>query len=207
MEESAIKRIPPHSTEAERAVIGSMIMDSDAILICSEMLVSDDFYQGQYGVIFDALVEMYKSGIGTDLVTIQEKLREKEVPPELSSVEFIGSLIGSVPTSANVKNYAKIVHDKSMLRKLIRVTERIAGECYTDKTPLDEILDDTEKSIFDVMQNRGGSEFEPIRDVVLRTLDSIEKAAKQQGHITGLETGFRDLDIRQQDSRSRILSL
>ena len=196
MEESAIKRIPPHSTEAERAVIGSMIMDSDAILICSEMLVSDDFYQGQYGVIFDALVEMYKSGIGTDLVTIQEKLREKEVPPELSSVEFIGSLIGSVPTSANVKNYAKIVHDKSMLRKLIRVTERIAGECYTDKTPLDEILDDTEKSIFDVMQNRGGSEFEPIRDVVLRTLDSIEKAAKQQGHITGLETGFRDLDYK-----------
>ena len=196
MEESAIKRIPPHSTKAERAVIGSMIMDSDAILICSEMLVSDDFYQGQYGVIFDAIVEMYKSGIGTDLVTIQEKLREKEVTPELSSVEFIGSLIGSVPTSANVKNYAKIVHDKSMLRKLIRVTERIAGECYTDKTPLDEILDDTEKSIFDVMQNRGGSEFEPIRDVVLRTLDSIEKAAKQQGHITGLETGFRDLDYK-----------
>ncbi|MCI5501863.1 MAG: replicative DNA helicase [Lachnospiraceae bacterium] len=196
MEESAIKRIPPHSTEAERAVIGSMIMDSDAILICSEMLVSDDFYQGQYGVIFDALVEMYKSGIGTDLVTIQEKLREKEVPPELSSVEFIGELIGSVPTSANVKNYAKIVHDKSVLRKLIKVTERIAGECYTDKTPLDEILDDTEKSIFDVMQNRGGSEFEPIRDVVLRTLDSIEKAAKQKGHITGLETGFRDLDYK-----------
>lgn len=196
MEESAIKRIPPHSTKAERAVIGSMIMDSDAILICSEMLVSDDFYQGQYGVIFDALVEMYKSGIGTDLVTIQEKLREKEVPPELSSVEFIGSLIGSVPTSANVKNYAKIVHDKSVLRKLIKVTERIAGECYTDKTPLDEILDDTEKSIFDVMQNRGGSEFEPIRDVVLRTLDSIEKAAKQKGHITGLETGFRDLDYK-----------
>lgn len=196
MEESAIKRIPPHSTKAERAVIGSMIMDSDAILICSEMLVSDDFYQGQYGVIFDAIVEMYKSGIGTDLVTIQEKLREKEVPPELSSVEFIGELIGSVPTSANVKNYAKIVHDKSVLRKLIKVTERIAGECYTDKTPLDEILDDTEKSIFDVMQNRGGSEFEPIRDVVLRTLDSIEKAAKQKGHITGLETGFRDLDYK-----------
>lgn len=196
MQEEVIKRIPPHNVEAERAVIGSMIMDSDAILVASEMLTTDDFYQGQYGIIFDALSEMYKTGIGADIVTLQDKLREKEAPPELSSVEFIGSLITSVPTSANIKHYVRIVHEKAMLRRLIQVTERISNICYMDRQSLNEILDETEKSIFDVLQKRGGNSFEPIRDVVLRTLDSIEKAAKQKGHITGLETGFRDLDYK-----------
>lgn len=196
MQEEAIKRIPPHNVEAERAVIGSMIMDADAILAAIEMLSADDFYQGQYGIIFDALAEMYKSGIGADLVTLQDKLREKEVPPELSSVEFIGGLIGSVPTSANIRHYVRIVHDKAVLRRLIQITERISNTCYMDRQPANEILDETEKSVFNVLQRRGGNEFEPIREVVLRTLDSIEKAAKQKGHITGLETGFRDLDYK-----------
>lgn len=196
MQEEVIKRIPPHNVEAERAVLGSMIMDSEAILIASEMLTANDFYHGQYGIIFDTLSEMYKTGIGADIVTLQDKLRDKEVPPELSSVEFIGSLINSVPVSTNIKHYAGIVHDKAMLRRLIQVTEQISNTCYMDKQPLGEILDETEKSIFDVLQKRGGSGFEPIRDVVLRTLDSIEKAAKQKGHITGLETGFRDLDYK-----------
>ncbi len=196
MQEDAIKRIPPHSIEAERAVIGSMIMDSDAILVASEMLVPDDFYQGQYGIIFDVLVNMRKSGIGIDAVTIQEKIRERDLPPELSSVEFIGGLLNSVPTSANIKNYASIVWEKSMLRKLIQAEERIANACYMDRQPIKEILDEAEKSVFDIVQKRGGSEFEPIRDIVLRTLDGIERAAKQKSHITGLETGFRDLDYK-----------
>ncbi len=196
MQDEVIKRIPPHNIEAERAVIGSMIMDSDAIMAAMEILSPEDFYQGQYGIIFNALAEMYKSGIGADLVTLQEKLREKEVPPELTSVEFIGSLIGSVPTSANIKHYAGIVHDKAVLRRLIQVTEHISNACYMDRQPASDILDETEKSIFDILQKRGGSGFEPIRDIVLRTLDSIEKAAKQKGHITGLETGFRDLDYK-----------
>ncbi len=196
MQDEVIKRIPPHNIEAERAVIGSMIMDSDAIMAALEMLSPEDFYQGQYGIIFNALAEMYKSGIGADLVTLQEKLREKEVPPELTSVEFIGGLIGSVPTSASIRHYASIVHDKAVLRRLIQVTEHISNTCYMDRQPASDILDETEKSIFDVLQKRGGSGFEPIRDIVLRTLDSIEKAAKQKGHITGLETGFRDLDYK-----------
>ena len=196
MDEAVIKRIPPHNIEAERAVIGSMIMDTDAVLISSELLTAEDFYQAQYGVIFEALVEMYRSGIGTDLVTLRDKLREKEVMPELASVEFLSSLISSVPTSVNVKSYARIVHSKAVLRRLIQVTERVANVCYMDMQPLDDILESTEKEVFDVLQQRGGNEFEPIRDVVLRTLDSIEKAAKTKGHITGLETGFRDLDYK-----------
>ena len=172
------------------------MLDSDAIMVCSEILTAGEFYQQQYGIIFDALVEMYRDGIGADLVTIQNKLREKEVTPELYSVEYLGELLASVPTSANVKFYAEIVHEKAVLRRLIKVTEQVTRECYMDSQPLEDILEDTEKSVFDVIQQRGGSEFEPIRDVVLRTLDSIEKAAKQKGNITGLETGFRDLDAK-----------
>ena len=194
MEEEVIKRLPPHNVEAERAVIGAMMLNADAIMVCSELLTSDEFYQQQYGIIFDALVEMYKDGVGADLVTLQNKLREKEVTPELYSVEYLGELLASVPTSANVKFYAEIVHEKAVLRRLIRVSEQVTKDCYMDSQPLEDILEDTEKSVFDVIQQRGGSEFEPIRDVVLRTLDSIEKAAKQKGNITGLETGFRDLD-------------
>lgn len=196
MEEEVIKRLPPHNVEAERAVIGAMMLNADAIMVCSELLTSDEFYQQQYGIIFDALVEMYKDGVGADLVTLQNKLREKEVTPELYSVEYLGELLASVPTSANVKFYAEIVHEKAVLRRLIRVSEQVTKDCYMDSQPLDDILEDTEKSVFDVIQQRGGSEFEPIRDVVLRTLDSIEKAAKQKGNITGLETGFRDLDAK-----------
>lgn len=196
MEEEVIKRLPPHNVEAERAVIGAMMLNADAIMVCSELLTSDEFYQQQYGIIFDALVEMYKDGVGADLVTLQNKLREKEVTPELYSVEYLGGLLASVPTSANVKFYAEIVHEKAVLRRLIRVSEQVTKDCYMDSQPLEDILEDTEKSVFDVIQQRGGSEFEPIRDVVLRTLDSIEKAAKQKGNITGLETGFRDLDAK-----------
>lgn len=196
MEEEVIKRLPPHNVEAERAVIGAMMLNADAIMVCSELLTSDEFYQQQYGIIFDALVEMYKDGVGADLVTLQNKLREKEVTPELYSVEYLGELLASVPTSANVKFYAEIVHEKAVLRRLIRVSEQVTKDCYMDSQPLEDILEDTEKSVFDVIQQRGGSEFEPIRDVVLRTLDSIEKAAKQKGNITGLETGFRDLDAK-----------
>lgn len=196
MEEEVIKRLPPHNVEAERAVIGAMMLNADAIMVCSELLTSDEFYQQQYGIIFDALVEMYKDGVGADLVTLQNKLREKEVTPELYSVEYLGELLASVPTSANVKFYAEIVHEKAVLRRLIRVSEQVTKDCYMDSQPLEDILEDTEKSVFDVIQQRGGSEFEPIRDVVLRALDSIEKAAKQKGNITGLETGFRDLDAK-----------
>lgn len=196
MEEEVIKRLPPNNVEAEKAVIGAMMLDSDAIMVCSEILTAGEFYQQQYGIIFDALVEMYRDGIGADLVTIHNKLREKEVTPELYSVEYLGELLASVPTSANVKFYAEIVHEKAVLRRLIKVTEQVTRECYMDSQPLEDILEDTEKSVFDVIQQRGGSEFEPIRDVVLRTLDSIEKAAKQKGNITGLETGFRDLDAK-----------
>lgn len=196
MDESVIKRIPPHNIEAERAVIGAMIMDKDAIMICSELLVAEDFYAGQYGGLFTALVELYQSGVQTDLVTLQEKLRQMNISPEVSSPEYLAELIVGVPTSTNAKDYANIVKEKSVLRRLIRVTEGIASECYQDHLQLDEILQTTEKNIFDVLQRRKSSDFVPISRVVLNALDEISAASKREGHITGLETGFRDLDYK-----------
>ena len=196
MDEALIKKIPPHSVEAERAVIGSMMMDKDAILVSSEILSAEDFYQGQYGELFTALVELYRSGVATDLVTLQNKLREMDTVPELSSTEFLANLTLSVPTSANIKHYADIVHEKAVLRRLIQTTEKVSNTCYLDNEPLEDILDRTEKEVFDVLQQRSASEFEPISQVVLKTLDEISQAAKQDGHITGLETGFYELDYK-----------
>ena len=118
MEEALIKRILPHSIEAEQSVIGSMILDRDAILVASEILTSDDFYQKQYGIIFDAMVELCNEGKPVDLVTLQNRLKEKELPPDISSMEYVRDLISAVPTSANVKYYAKIADLSRQMKRL-----------------------------------------------------------------------------------------
>jgi replicative DNA helicase len=196
MEEALIKRVLPHSVEAEQSVIGSMIMDRDAIMTASEIVTSEDFYQHQYGVLFDAMVELYNEGKPVDLVTLQERLREKDVPPEISDMEFARDLLNAVPTSANVRHYATIVQEKSMLRRLIKVNEEIANTCYLAKESTDEILEETEKKIFDLIQKRSTGDFVPIKDVVLNALDKIEKASKNKGTVTGIPTGFIDLDYK-----------
>ena len=127
MEEALIKRIPPHSIEAEQSVIGAMLLDRDAILIASEILTSDDFYQNQYGIIFDAMVELCNEGKPVDLITLQNRLKEKDLPPDISSMEYVRELIEAVPTSANVKYYANIVSEKALLRRLIKATEDVAN--------------------------------------------------------------------------------
>lgn len=145
-EEALLKRVLPHSIEAEQSVIGSMIMDREAITVASEIIAGEDFYGRQYGVLFDAMVELNDEGKPVDLVTLQDRLKEKDVPPEVSSLEFIRDLITAVPTSANIKYYAGIVAEKATLRKLIRLNEEIANTCYTGKESLEVILEDTEKS-------------------------------------------------------------
>lgn len=196
MEEALIKRVLPHSVEAEQSVVGSMIMDRDAIMTASEVITSEDFYQSQYGVLFDAMLELYNEGKPVDLVTLQERLREKDVPPEISSLEFVKDLLDAVPTSANVRHYATIVQEKSMLRKLIKVNEEIANTCYLAKERTEDILEETEKKIFDLLQYRSTGDFVPIKQVVLNALDKIEKASKNKGTVTGIPTGFIDLDYK-----------
>lgn len=196
MDEALIKKVPPHSVEAERSVIGSMLLDKDAITTASEIVTSEDFYQHQYEVLFDAMIELFNEGKPVDLITLQNRLREKELPPELSSLEFIRELITAVPTSANVKYYANIVREKAVLRRLIKVTEGITNQCYLNKEKLESILQDTEKQVFDIIQNRSSGDFVSIKDIVIRSLESIESAAKNKGSVTGVSTGFYDLDYK-----------
>ena len=187
MDEIAIKRILPHSVEAEQAVIGSMIMDREAIVVASEIVMGEDFYNRQYGILFETMV---------DLVTLQNKLKEKDVPPEVSSLEFVRDLLGMVTTSANIKYYANIVTEKSTLRRLIRLNEEIANTCYVGKESLESILEDTEKRVFQLVQKRNTEDFTPIRQVVMNAMDRIEAASRQKGTVTGIATGFLDLDYR-----------
>ena len=196
MEETLIKRVLPNSPEAEQSVIGSMMMDSEAIMTASEILTSEDFYQRQYGILFDAMVELYNEGKDVDLVTLQNRLKEKDVPPEVTSLEFVKDILDTVYTSAHIRQYATIVHEKAMLRKLIRTTEGIANTCYAGKESMEDIFVDTEKQIFDIIQQNTSGEYVPIKDVVLNVLDKIEMASKTKGNVTGIPTGFIDLDYK-----------
>ncbi len=195
MDETVIKRTMPSSPEAEQSVIGSMLIDYEAIVLVSEKLNEDQFYNPRFRTLFSAILELYQEGKPTDIVTLVEKLREKNAPEDIAGVEFISSLISSVPTSANVKYYADIVAQKALLREIIRVTEDIAGRCYQDDGDIEGLLSDTEQTIFHLIQNRGSAEeFTPINEVAIETLESIRAAAKTGNSVTGLSTGFIDLD-------------
>ena len=196
MEEALIKRVLPHSIEAEQAVIGAMLMDKEAILTSSEIISGEDFYQSAYGILFETIVELFNEGKPVDLITLQNRLREKDVPAEVSSLEFARDLLSAVQTSANVKYYAEIVSEKAMLRRLIKLNEEIANICYLGKEPLEAVLETTEKKVFELVQRRNTGDYVPIKDVVLSAREKIEKASKTNGSVTGIPTGFLDLDYK-----------
>ncbi len=197
MEEALIKRIMPNSLEAEQSVVGSMIMDRDAIITAMEMLNTEDFYHVQYGIIFDAMIELYNKSLPVDLITLQNRLKEKDVPPEVASLEFVRDLLTAVPTSANVKYYAQIVKDHALRRKIIKLNEELENECYLGRESVDTVMDIMEKKVFDTISARGGgNDYVPIRKVVMNALEKIENAAKASGTVTGIPTGFIDLDYR-----------
>ena len=196
MEEALIKRVLPHSIEAEQSVVGAMLMDKDAIMTASEIISGKDFYQTSYGTVFESMVELYNEGKPVDLITLQNRLREKDVPEEISSLEFARDLLSSVYTSANVKYYADIVYEKAMMRKLIKTMEDIANNCYLGNEPLEAVLESTEKRVFELVQSRTTGDYVPIKEVVLNALERIEKASKSKGTVTGIPTGFLDLDYK-----------
>lgn len=196
VEEAMLKRILPHSIEAEQSVIGSMILDREAIIVASELITGEDFYHKQYGVVFTSMVELHEEGKPVDLVTLQDRLKEKDVPSEVSSLEFIRDILTAVPTSANIKSYANIVAEKAILRRMIRLNEDIANQCYSGKESMEDILEDAEKRIFELVQKRNSGDFVPIRQVVMNALEKIEAASKSSGRVTGVATGFLDLDYK-----------
>ncbi|MBR2408813.1 MAG: replicative DNA helicase [Lachnospiraceae bacterium] len=196
MDEALIKRVMPHSTEAEQSVIGSMLLDREAIMTASQMLTREDFYNPMYGLLFEIISDLFNEGKPADILTVQNRLKEKDAPPEAYELKYFNELIGSVPTSANVRFYAEIVKNEAVKRRTIKVTEAIANDCYLGKKGTDEILADTEKQIFELVQRRGGGDTEDIRSIVLKTIENIENAAKNRGAVTGIATGFYDLDYK-----------
>jgi replicative DNA helicase len=148
------------------------------------------------GALFQAIADLDKEGKAVDVVTLQEKLREMNVPPNVSSNEFLAEIVSAVPTSANIQYYAGIVHEKATLRRLIAVGENLVNSCYTDAENIDDVLNGIESDVLKITQNKDDGQVVPISQIVMDTLDKIEKASKTKGYVTGHATGFIDLDYK-----------
>ncbi len=195
-EENAVRRVMPHNLEAERSVIGSMFIDKDAIATVTGMLTGEDFYDRQLGIYFDVLQELNQKSVEIDEVTVQNRLRERDVPEEMCTLDFIGDLMDAVPTSANVRYYAEIVREKSRLRRFIRIADELSGECYEASEGTEEIFGKAEAQFFKLFQESQDTTTSTISEIVVQALNNIEKAAKNKGNVTGIPTGFVDLDYK-----------
>lgn len=196
MDEALIRRVMPHSVEAEQAVIASMLMDKDAVMVATDILVKDDFYTGQYGILFEAMAQLYKEGLPTDLVQVQDRVRRINGSEEIAGMEVLREVLASVPTSANIKHYADIVKDKSTLRKMIKTSQSIEEACYRQEEEADSILFEAEKNVLAITQSGGKADFTPVSEITMEALDRMQAAAKVGGKITGIATGFNDLDYK-----------
>ena len=196
MNENILTRIVPHSQEAEQSVIGAMLRDKEAVSTAAEILIPDDFYQKQYSLMFDAMQDLYNHDQPVDIVTLSEKLKSNNVPPEVYDISVIRDIVVSVATSANVRSHCNIVKEKAILRRLIKVNEDIANMCYAGEEEVDDILGQTEQKIFKLLETRNTGESESIATVALKVLDNIQEAAKNGGQVTGVSTGFYDLDYK-----------
>ena len=194
--EQLLRREMPKNIEAERSVIASMLMDRDAFVKASELLSAEDFYNKQHSVVFEAMVELGEQGVELDPVTLQNRLREKGMPAEVTVLDFLRELSGDAYSIYHVEDYCRIVREKALLRRLIRTNEDIAGNCYAGKEETNTILEDAEKRIFELVQRRNTGDFVPIRKIVSNSMNQIEKASRMDGNLTGIATGFLDLDYK-----------
>ena len=196
-DERLLLRTVPHSKEAESSVIGAMIRDGDAVLVALEILRPEDFYSRQYQLLFATMKEMARDGIAIDFVSLQDKLKgKKDIPAEFVSLETLKSLAMDVPSVANIRIYAEMVRSKSVLRAMIRTNEEIADMCYKGEDELETILESAEKKIFNLLLERNSREFVPISEVAMNVLRRVEEASRQKNAITGIASGFLDLDYR-----------
>ena len=196
MDEASIRRVQPNDAMAEQAVVGAMIKDNEMIPVASEIVTPDDFYSPKYGKIYEVILEMNDAGSSVDILTLRDKLKEKNVPEEYSSLETLRDLLMSVPTAANIRNYAKIVSKNATLRRLIKAADEITEECYSDGNALEDVLDRGEKRIYDISQRQRSGDYVSIKDTIMQVLNTIEKASKQSGAVTGISSGFYDLDYK-----------
>ena len=187
--------VPPHSTEAEVSVLGAMLQDRSAVLRAMELLAPDDFYLPEHKEIFTVMAELNRQQTPIDLVTMHSELERRGTLEGVGGIENLMRILDAVPASANVKAYIDIVREKSTLRKLISACRKISGECFKQQAPLKDILASAEKAVFDIVMNRAdGEALQPLGEVVVRSFDIIEELARNHGAVSGVPTGFIDLD-------------
>ena len=188
------QNIPPHDDAAELAVLGAMFLDREAASMALEMLNGEDFYRPDHRMVFEAAEELYHSGVPIDMITVKNKLEEKQVFEQIGGLPFLASISTAVGNSANMRHYAAIVEEKSVLRRLIRTAGELSQMSYEGKTDVNTIMDMAEKSIFDIMQNRHSDQFHHIRDIAVDSIEKIEDIYRSKGKLTGVPTGFVDFD-------------
>ncbi|HOQ17753.1 MAG TPA: replicative DNA helicase [Defluviitaleaceae bacterium] len=196
MEESKLSRIPPHDIEAEQSVLGSMIIDHEAIVTASEILRGEDFYRPDHKIIYEACIDLFNQNSPIDLVTLKSRLEEMGLLEQVGGISYLSHLAASVPTSAHIKQYAKIVESKSILRRLIKACQDISAVSFEAKEDVNDILNQAEQSIFHILQNKHTEDFSPMREVLLSAFEKIEEIYRNQGKVTGIPTGFIDLDYK-----------
>ncbi|WP_024614043.1 replicative DNA helicase [Clostridium sp. Ade.TY] len=194
--ETTVNKTLPQSIEAEQSVIGSMIIDRSAIAQAAEGLDDDDFYRDSHKVLFKSIIEMFKKDMAVDLVTVLEELKANDMLERAGGVTYVTEITSSVPTTANLSSYIKIVQEKSTLRKLIKASSSIIEESYNKQGEVENVLDAAEKRIFDIAEKRTTSDFEPLNQVLERGFIEIERLFNNKGEITGVGSGFVDLDAK-----------
>jgi replicative DNA helicase len=187
-------RLPPQNIEAEQAVLGAIFLEPSSLTVASEILIPEDFYRASHQKIFQVMLKLNDQGKAVDLITVTEELAASNMLEDTGGVSYLSELAASVPTAANIEYYARIVEEKSLLRRLIRTATAIAQDGYTREDEVDAVLEEAEKSILEVAQRKNAGTFQHIKDVLVQTYDNIEMLHNRKGDITGLETGFRELD-------------
>ena len=189
-----ISRIPPHSVESEQSILGSIILDKDAIITVAETINPSDFYKEAHKIIYESMLKLNSNNEPIDLITLIEELRKEGHLDNIGGISYLTSLSTIVPTTSNVKYYANIVKEKSVMRQLIKASNEIINLGYDASTDVQEILDKAEKNIFDISQEKSGDDIQPINLVLQDTFDMIEWLCTQKSDVTGITTGFEDLN-------------
>lgn len=184
----------PYNHEAEQSVLGATFYSKEALQKVCDELVRDDFYEEPHILIYDTLKELSDEGTPIDITIVSDRLENNKNLTSIGNIEYLLEIINSVPSAANLDYYIKIVHDKSVLRRLIKASNDITTTSYTSDGPVNDILDEAEKKIFDVVKRRKTSEFMDIQDVIFKAQSDLETLAKNKNEITGLTTGFYELD-------------
>ena len=187
-------RIPPHRVEAEQSVLGSILLDKEAMISVSETLVPEDFYKEAHKVIYESMLKLYNSQSEIDLITLTDELRDQGYLDDIGGIAYITSLSTVVPTTSNIKYYVNIVKEKSISRQLISAANDIINLGYDGSAKVEYVLENAEKKIFDISQERATNDFQPINQVISEALSMLEKLYEEKNDVTGLTTGFRDLN-------------